>query len=89
MEEEELLFLGKECHLSLKEGRTLELQKQVTELLPLLTESSGKFSPFFGQACCLNLSFLYLGGRGRKVRSLGHSQLKQEPAQATSDLSKN
>lgn len=35
MEEEELLFLGKECDLSLKWGRALELRKQVTELLPL------------------------------------------------------
>lgn len=44
MEEEEFLFLGKGYYLSLREGRALELKKQMTELLPALTESLGKFS---------------------------------------------
>lgn len=55
MEEEELLFLGKECDLSLKWGRALELEKQVTELLPL-SESCGRLqSHSFTRCGCLNL----------------------------------
>lgn len=50
MEEEEFLFLGKGYYQSLREGRALELKKQMTELLPALTESLGKFTIiFFGQ----------------------------------------
>lgn len=50
VEEEELLFLGKKYYLSLKEGRALELKEQMTELLPALTESLGKFTiTFFSQ----------------------------------------
>lgn len=50
MEEEELLFLGRGDNLSLKEERALGLKKKITELLPALPESLGKFTiTFFGQ----------------------------------------
>lgn len=62
MEEEEFLFLGKGYYQSLREGRALELKKQMTELLPALTESLGKFTIiFFGQVWLFELGIPVLG----------------------------